>query len=539
MEYIDGLDLKRYIKENGPLSNDEAVRLMGEILLAMRMAHTRGIVHRDLKPQNVILTKKGVAKVTDFGIAVAFAETSLTQTNSMLGSVHYLSPEQARGSKATVQSDIYSMGIILFEMLTGRIPYDGDSAVTIALQHFQQPLPSVRDENPRVPQALENVVLRATAKKLADRYKTVAEMYTDLASALSQDRRHERKVQFAETKSDSKTLPKLSQITTEGKIIAAVTKKPQDKKTADNKSVSKPLKAKRKMRTRYKVLIAAVLLLMGAFATVLLSTPATIPVPDVVGETLVVAQEKIETSGLKVGEVTEEASSEVKEGTVLRTDPAANTSKREGSKINIVIAVAEAVVVPDVSGMTQEEAETELTTLGFEIGEVKTEKSSSVAEGLVIRTDPKGNSSKVKGSKVNIYVSSGVEMVTVPDVAGLSQSAAESNLKNAGFQVTITEQSSDTMEKGVAIGTDPAANTSQPKNSKISLIISNGIATEVVPVVTGLTENQARSAIEKAGFTVGEITKDYSSTVRAGSVISSDPAADDYARFWFSTSNLC
>lgn len=147
MEYVDGVDLKRYIKENAPLSNQDAVRIMGQILLAMRMAHTRGIVHRDLKPQNVLLTKDGTAKVTDFGIAVAFAETSLTQTNSMLGSVRYLSPEQARGSKATVQSDIYAMGIILFEMLTGRIPYDGDSAVTIALQHFQQPLPSVRESN--------------------------------------------------------------------------------------------------------------------------------------------------------------------------------------------------------------------------------------------------------------------------------------------------------------------------------------------------------------------------------------------------------
>ena len=188
MEYVAGLDLKRYIKENAPLSNEEAVRLMGQILLAMRLAHTRGIIHRDLKPQNVLLTPDGTAKVSDFGIAVAFAETSLTQTNSMLGSVHYLSPEQARGSKATVQSDIYAMGIIFYEMLTGHIPYDGDSAVTIALQHFQKPLPSIREENKNVPQALENVVIKATAKKLTDRYKSVAEMYVDLSSCLSYER---------------------------------------------------------------------------------------------------------------------------------------------------------------------------------------------------------------------------------------------------------------------------------------------------------------------------------------------------------------
>ena len=211
MEYVAGLDLKRYIKENAPLSNEEAVRLMGQILLAMRLAHTRGIIHRDLKPQNVLLTPDGTAKVSDFGIAVAFAETSLTQTNSMLGSVHYLSPEQARGSKATVQSDIYAMGIIFYEMLTGHIPYDGDSAVTIALQHFQKPLPSIREENKNVPQALENVVIKATAKKLTDRYKSVAEMYVDLSSCLSYERRNEKKLIFEDqAKADTKTLPKVS-----------------------------------------------------------------------------------------------------------------------------------------------------------------------------------------------------------------------------------------------------------------------------------------------------------------------------------------
>ena len=155
-----------------PLSNQDVVRIMGEVLSAMTLAHQRGIIHRDLKPQNVLLTKDGTAKVTDFRIAVAFAETSLTQTNSMLGSVHYLSPEQARGSKATIQSDIYAMGIMLFEMLTGHIPYDGDSAVTIALQHFQKPLPSILAENHNVPQALENMVIRATAKKLENRYNS-------------------------------------------------------------------------------------------------------------------------------------------------------------------------------------------------------------------------------------------------------------------------------------------------------------------------------------------------------------------------------
>lgn len=160
MEYVDGADLKKYIQDHAPLSNAEVIRIMKEVLSAMTLAHQKGIIHRDLKPQNVLLTKDGTAKVTDFGIAVAFAETSLTQTNSMLGSVHYLSPEQARGSKATVQSDIYAMGIMLFEMLTGHIPYDGDSAVTIALQHFQKPLPSIIAENKMSLKLLKMLLLK-------------------------------------------------------------------------------------------------------------------------------------------------------------------------------------------------------------------------------------------------------------------------------------------------------------------------------------------------------------------------------------------
>ncbi|KYF37924.1 Serine/threonine protein kinase PrkC, regulator of stationary phase [Streptococcus mitis] len=301
MEYVAGLDLKRYIKEHHPLSNEEAVRIMGQILLAMRLAHTRGIVHRDLKPQNILLTPDGTAKVTDFGIAVAFAETSLTQTNSMLGSVHYLSPEQARGSKATVQSDIYAMGIIFYEMLTGHIPYDGDSAVTIALQHFQKPLPSVIAENPSVPQALENVVIKATAKKLTDRYKSVAEMYVDLSSSLSNNRRNEPKLVFDDaTKADTKTLPKVPQSTLTSIPKAPVQEgrpqpKPQHHQTEKPVPSPKPTK-RRRMKARYPILFATFLLVVASLVWILSRTPATITIPDVAGQTVAEAKENLKKS---------------------------------------------------------------------------------------------------------------------------------------------------------------------------------------------------------------------------------------------------
>ncbi|MEG3310642.1 Stk1 family PASTA domain-containing Ser/Thr kinase [Streptococcus sp. SS-4456] len=514
MEYINGLDLKRYIKENAPLSNDVAVRIMGQILLAMRMAHTRGIVHRDLKPQNVILTSSGAAKVTDFGIAVAFAETSLTQTNSMLGSVHYLSPEQARGSKATIQSDIYAMGIILFEMLTGRIPYDGDSAVTIALQHFQKPLPSVREENANVPQALENVVLKATAKKLSERYKSVAEMYTDLASSLSLDRRNEPKIVLEENKVDTKTLPKLSQANVDIKPTASAEavktkagKQPTGKQdNLKQKAVAKPVaKARQGVRTRFKVLFGVFLLTLMAVGFIFFNSPKTVTVPNVAGQTVEKAQEMIEVAGLEVGNVTKEATNEVAEGLVIRTSPGANSSKRQGSKVDLIIATAAMVVIPDVSGKDQATAQQELETLGLQVS-VKEEYSLTVDRGLVIKTDPQVNASAEKGSSITLYVSKGV---VVPNVIGRSQESATQMLQDAGFYIgTVTQVYSSSVETGQVISTDPVADTELERGSVINLEVSKGKELIMPDLTSGhITYSQASSQLQTLGVKVANIEK--------------------------------
>ncbi|MBM7315005.1 Stk1 family PASTA domain-containing Ser/Thr kinase [Streptococcus suis] len=515
MEYVNGLDLKKYIKDFAPLSNDDAVRIMGQILLAMRMAHTRGIVHRDLKPQNVLLTEDGTAKVTDFGIAVAFAETSLTQTNSMLGSVHYLSPEQARGSKATVQSDIYAMGIILFEMLTGRIPYDGDSAVTIALQHFQKPLPSVREENPAVPQALENVVMKATAKKLSDRYKSVAEMYADLASALSYERRNEAKVILDDNKVDTKTLPKLAQVNPEATTPSKKQAKQEAKKekvAAKSKPKPAPLpkaqKKRRGMRTRYKVLLGSIFLMLAGFVAILYNTPATVQVPDVTGQTLEVAKEKIETAGLLVGNVTSEASTEIPEGSVIRTNPAAKSSKREGSTVDIVVAVEEAINIPDLVGKDAETAQAELENLGFEVV-LKEDYSDTVSAGKVIKTSPNANTSHQKGTTVTVTVSKGVEPVEVPDVTGKSLSEATQMLKSAGLIVgTTTEEFSVQVESGYVISSDPVATTTLEKGTAVNLVVSKGQAA-VMPDfgVLQVSYAEARRQLQALGVDVTTIEK--------------------------------
>ena len=473
MEYVAGLDLKRYIKEHHPLSNEEAIRIMGQILLAMRLAHTRGIVHRDLKPQNILLTPDGTAKVTDFGIAVAFAETSLTQTNSMLGSVHYLSPEQARGSKATVQSDIYAMGIIFYEMLTGHIPYDGDSAVTIALQHFQKPLPSVIAENPSVPQALENVVIKATAKKLTDRYKSVAEMYVDLSSSLSYNRRNEPKLVFNDTtKADTKTLPKVPQSTlTSIPKVQTQSPKPQTAKPSQQASednyATKPVK-KRKFRVRYMILLASIVLVAASLIWILSRTPATIAIPDVAGKTVAEAKETLKKANFEIGEEKSEASEKVEEGRIIRTDPDAGTGRKEGTKINLVVSSGkQSFQLSNYIGRKSTDviAELKQKKVPENLIKIEEEESSESEEGTVLRQSPSAGTTYdlSKASTITLTIAKKVTSVAMPSYIGSSLEFTKNNLvqivgiKEANIEVVeVTTAPSGTAE-GTVVEQSPRA----------------------------------------------------------------------------------
>ncbi|BET04570.1 Stk1 family PASTA domain-containing Ser/Thr kinase [Streptococcus sp. SN-1] len=473
MEYVAGLDLKRYIKEHYPLSNEEAVRIMGQILLAMRLAHTRGIVHRDLKPQNILLTPDGTAKVTDFGIAVAFAETSLTQTNSMLGSVHYLSPEQARGSKATVQSDIYAMGIIFYEMLTGHIPYDGDSAVTIALQHFQKPLPSVIAENPSVPQALENVVIKATAKKLTDRYQSVAEMYVDLSSSLSYNRRNEPKLVFNDTtKADTKTLPKVSQSTlTSIPKVQTQSPKPQAAKPSQQVSeddyATKPVK-KRKFRVRYMILLASIVLVAASLVWILSRTPATIAIPNVAGQTVAEAKETLKKANFEIGEEKSEASEKVEEGRIIRTDPDAGTGRKEGTKINLVVSSGkQSFQLSNYIGRKSTDviAELKQKKVPENLIKIEEEESSESEAGTVLRQSPAAGTTYdlSKVSTITLTVAKKVTSVAMPSYTGSSLEFTKNNLvqivgiKEANIEVVEVSTAPAGTAEGTVVEQSPKA----------------------------------------------------------------------------------
>ncbi|HHA7623602.1 TPA: serine/threonine-protein kinase StkP [Streptococcus pneumoniae] len=547
MEYVAGLDLKRYIKEHYPLSNEEAVRIMGQILLAMRLAHTRGIVHRDLKPQNILLTLDGTAKVTDFGIAVAFAETSLTQTNSMLGSVHYLSPEQARGSKATVQSDIYAMGIIFYEMLTGHIPYDGDSAVTIALQHFQKPLPSVIAENPSVPQALENVIIKATAKKLTNRYRSVSEMYVDLSSSLSYNRRNESKLIFDETsKADTKTLPKVSQST--------LTSIPKVQAQTEHKSIKNPSQAvteetyqpqapkKHRFKMRYLILLASLVLVAASLIWILSRTPATIAIPDVAGQTVAEAKATLKKANFEIGEEKTEASEKVEEGRIIRTDPGAGTGRKEGTKINLVVSSGkQSFQISNYVGRKSSDVIAELKEkkVPDNLIKIEEEESNESEAGTVLKQSlPEGTTYDLsKATQIVLTVAKKATTIQLGNYIGRNSTEVISELKQKKVPenlIKIEEEESSESEPGTIMKQSPGAGTTYDvsKPTQIVLTVAKKVTSVAMPSYIGssleFTKNNLIQivGIKEANIEVVEVT-----TAPAGSaegmVVEQSPRAGE------------
>lgn len=547
MEYVAGLDLKRYIKEHYPLSNEEAVRIMGQILLAMRLAHTRGIVHRDLKPQNILLTPDGTAKVTDFGIAVAFAETSLTQTNSMLGSVHYLSPEQARGSKATVQSDIYAMGIIFYEMLTGHIPYDGDSAVTIALQHFQKPLPSVIAENPSVPQALENVIIKATAKKLTNRYRSVSEMYVDLSSSLSYNRRNESKLIFDETsKADTKTLPKVSQST--------LTSIPKVQAQTEHKSIKNPSQAvteetyqpqapkKHRFKMRYLILLASLVLVAASLIWILSRTPATIAIPDVAGQTVAEAKATLKKANFEIGEEKTEASEKVEEGRIIRTDPGAGTGRKEGTKINLVVSSGkQSFQISNYVGRKSSDVIAELKgkKVPDNLIKIEEEESNESEAGTVLKQSlPEGTTYDLsKATQIVLTVAKKATTIQLGNYIGRNSTEVISELKQKKVPenlIKIEEEESSESEPGTIMKQSPGAGTTYDvsKPTQIVLTVAKKVTSVAMPSYIGssleFTKNNLIQivGIKEANIEVVEVTTAPAGSVE-GMVVEQSPRAGE------------
>lgn len=549
MEYVDGADLKKFIQDNAPLTNNQVVRIMEEVLSAMTLAHQKGIVHRDLKPQNILLTKAGVVKVTDFGIAVAFAETSLTQTNSMLGSVHYLSPEQARGSKATIQSDIYAMGIMLYEMLTGHIPYDGDSAVTIALQHFQKPLPSILDENPQVPQALENVVIKATAKKLSDRYATTFDMSRDLMTALSYNRSREKKLVFDDGE-NTKPLPKVTPVpnTTPKPNPSPATNKASGPTAVEaSKAPKKEKKRGRFLGTLFKILFAFFVVGVAIFTFLILTRPANVKVPNLSGSDLQTAKAELKTLGFKVGHVTDIQSDEVAEGSVVETDPVAGTTKREGSKVNIFVSKGSAgFKVKNYKGKDYQSVIDELmNNYGLKRSQIKVKRKITTdydKQDLVVsQSVAKGGHFNPNGKKKFTLTVATTDPIQMPQLIGMSYKDAKQLLEDSGVDLdrvkvyqmnvdgttTLIEKPTSDM---VITYQDPLLNgqLSLTDNSDVNLYITGdtGTTSTAESSSTSTSESSSEAKTDTTDSSTGTSDTSVSETTpeTSGSTSNTDPA---------------
>lgn len=539
MEYVKGMDLKRYIQTQYPIPYDRIVDIMQQILSAVALAHQHRIIHRDLKPQNILIDESGTVKITDFGIAVALSETSITQTNSMLGSVHYLSPEQARGSMATNQSDIYAIGIILYEMLTGKVPFDGESAVTIALKHFQEEIPSVRLYDRHVPQSLENVVLKATAKDPIDRYQSAEEMSADLATALDPSRLNEPAWHPANHVEETKVLPNITeQMPTVAPVEEIVTK---PEKEAEEKPVPSKKKAKdqQKPKSKKKLLflgIAAVLVI--GIATIAFSVLGggknEISVPDVSNLSESAARSKLQEAGLKAAGQTEEITSDkIPEGKVVKTNPEAKAIVQKGREVVLYISTGgRKIKMKDYTDMEYNEAVEALVKLDFKESKIKKkeEYSDTVEKGKIISQTPEANSEVTPDkTSVKFVVSKGAKPINISDYVGMTINEALLDLANNGInesQVKQTQQESD-KEAGTILSQTPSAGSSvTPGNTMINFVVSSGPNEVSVPDFTGMSKSEVQSAAKEAGLTVN-FEEDYDTQVPAGQVIRSNPSAGE------------
>lgn len=473
MEYIKGMDLKHYIHSNFPIPYQKVLDIMRQILAAVEEAHKNRIIHRDLKPQNVLIDESGVVKITDFGIAVALSQTSITQTNSLLGSVHYLSPEQARGGMATNQSDIYSLGIILYELLTGNVPFEGESAVSIALKHFQESLPSVKDFDHRIPQPLENVVLKATAKETIDRYRSVQEMASDLETSLSPQRIKESKFTPASLMEKTKVLEPIVPIAP----TAIVEEKERDLKNKEqNKEIDKEIKPKKKKRKIFWLaLLLLLLIITGGMVAFALTAPKDVLVPDVAGMSEEEAKDALLAADLYVNTTIVETSEEVKEGLVTKTDPEINSSVKEETDVNLYISSGKKTVsFKDYIGEPYEEVRAELIEQGF-ITERVDESSDTVSEGSIIEQSIDEDEEVVPSeTTVTLTVSTGEAKIEMKDLSGYSEKGVQDYANEQGLTVTITEDYSGEVSEGQVITQDPAAGESMSSGASFSVVISLG-----------------------------------------------------------------
>lgn len=532
MEYVEGHTVKDLLSDGTPVPINEAVSIVSGVLSALEYSHSQHLVHRDIKPGNIMLTADGKVKVMDFGIARALSDSqaTMTQTNAVVGTAQYLSPEQARGEQVDARSDLYSTGVVLFELLTGRPPFTGDSAVAVAYQHVQQLAPTPSAITPDVPEPLDRVVLKALAKNREDRYSSAGSMLADLMRATRGGR-----VNAPETAvwADTRTMPTPAEQT--ATLPAAPAFAPVQSPTSTVPSlkadeVEQPEKGRKKMWIVLGVILAALLIVGGVWYALARSQPTAemVAVPDnLVGMSEADAKAAVESVGL-VFAVSDKtvASEELAEGMVAEVDPPSGERVEVGTTVTAKLSSgSDSVVIPEITNMTPEAAQEAVEALGL-VWELDANKvdSDSVEEGKIAKVNPSVGKKVKKGSTVKGTVSSGKKTVTVPDLTGMTQDQAREYLTQVGLQVGNVQTSDDPSQSaGKILSSSPAAGETLNKGESVSITVASG-KVALPDTIVGYEQASVVAALQALTLDVS-IVEEYSDTLAAGGVLSSSPSS--------------
>ncbi len=534
MELVDGRPLSDLIKEKGRLDYKTTIDIAKQMASALSIAHKHQIIHRDVKPHNIMITSDGVAKLTDFGIARAVSKaTMVADTSKIIGSVHYFSPEQARGAYVDERSDIYSLGIVMFEMLTGRVPFDGETPVEVALKHINEDVPSPAKLVPGIPPALDKIVLKATDKYQTERYKSVDEMLealknVEFVTQMVGDRVFAAESEPKPRRDESLVAPVMSsrREDRDQEMVIAPANPRKPKARPDDKK-------KKKRAIIIGVAAAAILALFGILyvSGVIGGGGKEVAVPDVKGMSYSEAKEVLEAKGLKIEKADEPiASQKIEKGKIVSQTPSKNSKVKKGRTVRVILSAGNTELkVPDLKGLSYKEAKTLLSEMGLQISKGDEVDSDSVAEGLIASQYPSAKTKVDKGDIITVNISKGKKDAVIPKLVGTtftSESDVSDILSKYGYKLGKVSYEESYETPGTIIKQSPDAGTTAEKKTSVDIVISKAKSKATVPNLNGMTYDQAESALQSLGFSVGRVTEEENNGFTAGTVFKQYPAAN-------------